>query len=280
MNDLISIVLPVYNGARYLRESIDSVLKQTHTNWELLILDDCSTDETPAIAMEYEKADSRIHYHRNQTNLKLPGNLNAGFRLAKGDYLTWTSDENRVRPMALEKMLAALKQNNAHLAYASYQVIDEDGNDTFVMHVDPRGAEHILGSNVVGACFLYTRKVYETVGEYNTSLFLVEDFDYWQRVLMKFPGIAIQEILYEYRHHGGSLTSTKNQKRYGEVLEKMLLTNRPGFGRISLEAAYYYYRALKKSRECQGVSNPDLYRYHALHAMHQVRHALGRLWKR
>lgn len=280
MNELISIVLPVYNGARFLRESIDSVLAQTHRNWELLILDDCSNDETPVIAKEYEQKDPRIHYHRNTVNLKLPGNLNAGFRLAKGDYLTWTSDDNRFRPMALEKMLAALKQNNAHLAYASYQVIDEDGNDTFAVNVDPRGAEHILGSNVVGACFLYTRKVYETVGEYDTGLFLVEDFDYWQRVLMKFPGIAIQEVLYEYRHHGGSLTSTKNQKRYGEVLEKMLMTNRPGFGRLSPEAAYYYYRALKKSRECQGVPNPDLYRYHVLHAVHQVRHALGRLWKR
>jgi glycosyltransferase involved in cell wall biosynthesis len=280
MNDLISIVLPVYNGARFLRESIDSVLAQTHRNWELLILDDCSTDETPEIAKEYAEKDPRIHYHRNEVNLKLPGNLNAGFRMARGSYLTWTSDDNRFRPMALEKMLAALKQHNAHLAYASYQVIDEDGNDTFVMNVDPRGAEHILGSNVVGACFLYTREVYEKVGEYDTTLFLVEDFDYWQRVFMKFPGIAIQEVLYDYRQHGGSLTSTKNQKRYGEVLEKMLVTNRPGFGRISMEAAYYYYSALKKSRECQGVSNPDLLRYRALHAVHKVKHGIKRIRER
>lgn len=274
MNDLISIVLPVYNGANFLRESIDSVLAQTHQNWELLIMDDCSNDETPEIAREYARMDRRIQYHRNTANLKLPGNLNAGFRLAKGSYLTWTSDDNKFRPKALEKMLAALKQNNVHLVYASYQVIDEDGNDTFVMNVDPRGAEHILGSNVVGACFLYTRQVYNTVGEYDTGLFLVEDFDYWQRVFMKFPGFAIHEVLYDYRQHRGSLTSTKNLKRYGEVLEKMLVTNRPGFGRISLEAAYYYYRALKKSRECQGVSNPDRYRYYALLAMHKVRHIL------
>jgi len=107
MSKLISIVLPVYNGARFLRESIDSVLNQTYTNWELLILDDCSTDETPSIAQEYAEKDSRIFYYRNERNLRLPGNLNRGFSLAKGDYLTWTSDDNRYRPTALEKMLHA-----------------------------------------------------------------------------------------------------------------------------------------------------------------------------
>ena len=79
MNDLISIVLPVYNGAKYLRESIDSVLAQTYTNWELLIVDDCSGDETPEIAREYAEKDPRIHYYRNEQNLRLPRNLNKGF---------------------------------------------------------------------------------------------------------------------------------------------------------------------------------------------------------
>ena len=79
MNDLISIVLPVYNGERYLRESIESVIAQTYTTWELLILDDCSTDRSAEIAKEYEKKDSRIHYYRNERNLRLPRNLNKGF---------------------------------------------------------------------------------------------------------------------------------------------------------------------------------------------------------
>ena len=71
MKDLISIVLPVYNGAKYLRESIDSVISQTYTNWELLILDDCSTDDTAKIANEYVEKDERIHYFLNEKNLKI-----------------------------------------------------------------------------------------------------------------------------------------------------------------------------------------------------------------
>ena len=101
MNDLISIVLPVYNGERFLRESIDSVLAQTYTNWELLIVDDCSTDNTAAIVHEYVQKDSRVQYYKNEKNLRLPRNLNRGFSLARGDYLTWTSDDNVFWPTAL-----------------------------------------------------------------------------------------------------------------------------------------------------------------------------------
>ena len=256
MSKLVSIVLPVYNGAQFLRESIDSILNQTYTNWELLILDDCSADETPSISKEYAEKDSRICYYRNEKNLRLPGNLNRGFSLAKGDYLTWTSDDNRFRPTALERMVNVLEADaSTDLVYASYQVIDERGTELQVLRADPDGKDHILGSNVVGACFLYTRKVYEQVGDYDVDLMLVEDFDYWQRVMMTFNAAPIEEVLYDYRWHSASLTSTKNEKRFGELLEKMLLKNRPGFGKLNLEASYFYYSALSRSYKGQGKKN-------------------------
>ena len=104
MNDLISVILPVYNGERFLAQSIESVIAQKYDNWELVILDDCSTDATPNIIQKYAKEDKRIKYYRNEQNLKLPGNLNKGFSIAKGSYLTWTSDDNKYRDNALEKM--------------------------------------------------------------------------------------------------------------------------------------------------------------------------------
>ena len=72
MSDLISIVLPVYNGERFLRASIDSVVAQTYQNWELLVVDDCSTDSTADIVREYVQKDSRIKYFKNEVNLRLP----------------------------------------------------------------------------------------------------------------------------------------------------------------------------------------------------------------
>ena len=129
MNELISIVLPVYNGERFLRASIDSVIAQTYQNWELLVVDDCSTDSTASIVREYVQLDPRIKYFKNEVNLRLPRNLNRGFSLAQGNYLTWTSDDNVFRPTALEKMYNALKADpEAQFAYASCDITDEEDN--------------------------------------------------------------------------------------------------------------------------------------------------------
>ncbi|MEE1154236.1 MAG: glycosyltransferase family 2 protein [Acutalibacteraceae bacterium] len=258
MKDLISVVLPVYNGEKYLRESIDSVIAQTYQNWELLIVDDCSTDSTALIAKEYAEKDSRIHYYLNEKNLRLPRNLNRGFSLAKGDYLTWTSDDNKYRPTALEKMLKAIKESdNAQFAFASCRIIDGDGKPYEYIMVSEKGKDCIVGSDCVGACFMYTREVYETVGDYDYELELVEDFDYWQRVFMKFPTVAIEEILYDYRLHDGNLTNTMRKDKFNRNLEKMLLKNISGFGKLSGKQKYYYYTALHKCHENdKDVKNP------------------------
>ena len=209
MEDLVSIVLPIYNGEKYMRESIESVIAQTYQNWELLILDDRSTDRTQEIALEYMGKDRRISYYRNEENLRLPGNLNRGFSLAKGAYLTWTSDDNRYKPVAIEKMVQALKGHpGAGFAFASCRIIDGDGKEIEYIMVDDRSIKKMVGTNGVGACFLYTREVYETVGGYDPEYTLVEDFDYWQRIMSRFQSVAIPEILYEYRWHDGALTST------------------------------------------------------------------------
>ncbi|MEF2919536.1 MAG: glycosyltransferase [Acutalibacteraceae bacterium] len=253
MNDLISVVLPVYNGEKYLSESIESVINQTYKNWELIIVDDCSTDNTAVIAKKYAEQDDRIHYYLNEKNLRLPRNLNRGFSLAKGNYLTWTSDDNRYRPTALEKMLKALKDSkDAQFVFASCRIIDGDGKEIEYIIVNEHSQKCIVGSSSVGACFMYTRKAYETVGEYDPELPLVEDFDYWQRIFMRFPTVTISEILYDYRWHDGALTSTMRKDQFNTNLEKMLLKNISGFGKISAEQKYFYYQALYNCRKNLG----------------------------
>ena len=265
MNDLISIVLPVYNGAKYLRESIDSVLAQTYPNWELLIVDDRSSDETPAIAQEYARRDARIRYYRNEENLRLPRNLNKGFSLTKGDYLTWTSDDNRYRPEALEMMHNALVCSGAQFVYCSMDIIDENDN-LIETYIAKKGSQkQIVGFNVVGACFLYTRKVYEAVGDYDHEMILVEDYDYWQRIAMRFETVAIEQVLYDYRRHSGALTSTMRKEQFNRNREKMLLKNINGFGKLDVFQKYLFYRALYECRENLGdKKNPYERQYRPL----------------
>lgn len=89
---LVSIVLPVYNGEKYLRESLDSILAQTMEDWELIAVDDCSKDATPQILADYAASDSRIRVMRNAENQRLPRSLNIGFAEARGEFLTWTDE--------------------------------------------------------------------------------------------------------------------------------------------------------------------------------------------
>src|SRR3990170_3452478 len=106
----VSIVLPTYNGEKYIRQSIDSCLNQTHENIELIIVDDCSIDNTPEIIKSYK--DSRVKSLRHDQNKFLPHALNTGFSNATGEYLTWTSDDNYYAKEAIEKMVSFLKNRN------------------------------------------------------------------------------------------------------------------------------------------------------------------------
>lgn len=232
----VSIVLPTYNGSAYLVESLESILRQTFSNWELIAVDDCSTDETGDILEAYAKKDSRIQVIHNQTNQKLPASLNIGFREASGKYLTWTSDDNIYRETALQRMKELLDANpSVFLTYAQIHFINADGTPNHEVSYRYEPSRLIL-HDVIGACFMYRREVLDEIGEYDTGLFCVEDHDYWIRIAERHPIHHIPEILYDYRWHDGSLTATKKEtirRQRGRLREKHIdftissLKNRP-----------------------------------------------------
>jgi glycosyltransferase involved in cell wall biosynthesis len=222
---LISIVLPTYNGTRYLRDAIESCLHQTYPNWELILVDDASTDETPSIIGEYLARDSRVTTLRNPVNRKLPGSLNAGFARARGDLLTWTSDDNCYRPQALSEMAAFLETNpSVALVYADFTVIDDEGTATGEGWAGP--IEELPLRNSIGACFLYRRAVHDCLGGYDEDLALVEDWDYWLRASAAFRLARLREDLYLYRCHNNSLTGTQLE-RIRPAQERCLTKNLP-----------------------------------------------------
>ena len=209
MNDLITVVLPTYNGEKYLQESIDSVLAQTYENWELIIINDASTDSTLDIAKEYASKDKRITIISNESNQKLPKSLNIGFANAKGKYYTWTSDDNAYKPQAFEKMLQALKQDSsADMVHCDVTLLYENGKTkSFKVNSDIK--QLLSNDNLIGACFLYTKEIALKVGLYDENAFLVEDYDYWLRIALNGRIIHLRENLYLYRFHKDSLTSAK-----------------------------------------------------------------------
>lgn len=209
---IVSIVLPVYNGERYLSEAIESILAQTFPSWELIIVDDCSTDGTPAIIQSYTQKDNRIRYIRNEVNKKLPASLNVGFSHARGQYYTWISDDNRFREDALKIMVDVLDHNSQiDLVYCRVQQIDKEGNLVGPLAL-PQQSAFLYCTNVILACFLYRRAMHETLGGYDEELFLVEDYDFWLRAYRQFSFKHLKSAPYFYRVHESSLTATRNRE--------------------------------------------------------------------
>lgn len=215
----VSVVLPTYNGEKYIRESIDSIIGQTFMDWELIIVNDCSTDHTSQIVREYEKKDGRIRVIDNPENKKLPESLNIGFRNAVGEYLTWTSDDNMYLPSAFGRMKEYLEKHpQEYMVCAGMNWIDEEGQ--FLRKHPEYSNWAMMLNDCVGACFLYKRKVIEEVGEYDPKMFLVEDYEYWLRILFKYGNIAYMgEVLYLYRSHNESLTQMKTTEIHKQLLK-------------------------------------------------------------
>jgi hypothetical protein len=129
----VSIGLPVYNGGRYLRAAIESLLAQTFTDFELILCDNASTDRTQAICTAFAARDPRVRYHRNATNLGAAGNFNMVFRLARGRYFKWAAHDDLHAPDYLARCVALLDaEPQAVLAHAATSVIDADGEPVLV----------------------------------------------------------------------------------------------------------------------------------------------------
>jgi glycosyltransferase involved in cell wall biosynthesis len=239
MKSKVSIVLPTYNGSKYIRQSIDSCLSQTYENIELIIVDDCSTDETPEI-IKSDK-DERIKYVRHKKNRGLPHALNTGFAKATGDYLTWTSDDNYYNEEAIKKMVEVLHANKrVGFVYTNYYFVDKNNNIIrSVCNPHPRMLDT---RNCIGGCFLYRRKVYEKTGDYDPEFFLVEDYEYWLRIRKKFKMQKIDDYLYYFRLHPLNLstqyTNTNLLKEQKEKAKKKHICTSKRYYVYSEEAFY------------------------------------------
>lgn len=235
---LVSVILPVYNGADLVSLSIESVLKQTYQNFEFIIINDGSKDNTKEIIEEYAKADKRITVI-NQENRRIPRTLSRGFSLAKGEFLTWTSADNIMAPEYLEKMVAELENNkDAAMVYANMRLINEKGK-VYKNHgwfEFPIGSGNVMlpkntyelntyPNNTIGAAFMYRKVALEILGCYSSFKHTLEDYDYWMRMnsLLKIIKASYKEPLYFYRWHSGSLTAKDKELGITKNRYKLML---------------------------------------------------------
>lgn len=126
MNDLVSVVMPSYNTAEYISASIESVQAQTYTNWELIIVDDCSTDSTDVVVQKYLN-DTRIRYYQNETNCGAAISRNKALKEAKGKWIAFLDSDDLWLPEKLEKQIGFMEHNGYYFSYTNYEEINEVG---------------------------------------------------------------------------------------------------------------------------------------------------------
>lgn len=224
-SEKVSIVLPTYNGVRYLRQAIESCLGQTHSNLELIVVDDGSEPEVRAIVQEY-RSDPRLRYERHEGNRGVAESLNTGFRLSTGSYLSWTSDDNYYETFAMRELAGFLdRYPDVDFVYAESHEVDEHGLVTRLLRPGPPSS--LRFNNTIGACFLYRRRVYERVGDYR-PVFLTEDYDYWIRVARTCRMQRLFTPLYFYRAHPASLTGRHSRDERIQQINRAKQMNRFG----------------------------------------------------
>ena len=127
MNNLVSVITPVYNSEKYISDHIKSVQNQTYSNWELILVDDCSSDHSAALINSFQKNDSRIKYFRLEKNSGAGIARNKGIELAQGQYIAFLDSDDQWFPKKLERQLNFMQKNSYYFTFTDYDMVDEKG---------------------------------------------------------------------------------------------------------------------------------------------------------
>lgn len=207
----ISIITPVYNAEKYITDTINSVLAQTYTNWEMIIVDDCSTDRTTQIVESFCQKDNRIKLIKHQKNQGVAMTRNTALAHAKGEYIAFLDGDDLWCDKKLEKQLAFMEKNGYVLTYTAYEKLSSSpGIKNKIIYVPSKMTYKEIYYNTAIAC-LTVMINREKAGDFEMPILdHAEDQCTWQMILKKgFVAYGLNENLASYRVNFNSLTGNK-----------------------------------------------------------------------
>jgi glycosyltransferase involved in cell wall biosynthesis len=213
---LVSVVMPVYNTARFLPDAIESVLSQTYSNFEFIIIDDASTDGSWEIIQAYMNRDRRIRSYRNNQNRHIVYSRNSGIQQSEGDYVAFLDSDDIALPNRVERQVAyMIATPRCGVCGSNFMIIDPFGN-TLGTKKFPEKDEDIRNSFFYFNPFaqntvLIRKRCFDRVGLYNDAFRNAEDLDMWIRIGAEFELHNLQEFLVKYRIHENN-SILKSQK--------------------------------------------------------------------
>ncbi len=238
----VTVLIPVYNQAQYLHESIDSVLRQTWTDLELLVVNDGSTDRTPAVMAEFGSRIRALH----KANGGTASALNLGIRNARGKWLAWLSADDIWEPTKIALQLGkAQHEPTAALVYTDFKIVDGAGKelDRFVAPAPrtriARLIKLIRENYINGSTVIVRKDVFDKVGLFDETNRHSQDFDLWLRIATRYDIVHVPEPLVRYRIHTGqgSVDVSAMQRSHDSVVARRS-REMPRLERIVCTVAY------------------------------------------
>ena len=211
--NLVSIITPCYNASAFIEQTIESVLAQTYTNWEMLIVDDCSKDNSAEIIKNYAEKDGRIKYLKTETSSGSPTKpRNIAIENALGRYIAFLDSDDVWLPTKLEEQIPLLKDKRTAIAYSNYEKISEEGHRNNRIIVAPNEVDYddLLKGNVIGNL----TGIYDTekVGKIFCQYIHHEDYIVWLTILKKgYIARNTNKLGALYRVRNNSVSSNKLQ---------------------------------------------------------------------
>lgn len=244
---LVSIVTPVYNAERFLKETIISIREQSYKNWELLLIDDCSNDNSSKIIKEFQKIDSRIRYIKLEKNSGASVSRNIGIKNAKGRFIAFADSDDLWEPKKLEIQINYMLKNKYGFTFTSYRYMKENGVKTNKVAKAPFKINYngLLKNTIIGCSTVVIDK--DIIGEFEMPLVRRgQDTAAWLQILRKEKyAYGIQMDLVNYRLVGNSLSSNKIKalKRTWNTYRNVEKLN---IFKCSYVFCFYIYNAIKK----------------------------------
>lgn len=208
---LVSVIMPAYNTEEYIEDAVRSVMTQTFQNWELLVVDDHSTDSTCAIIESLATEDDRIILIKNENNLGVSKTRNRGLSLAKGDYIAFLDGDDVWAEDKLEKQLKTLHETGADFSYTSYSIIDKNGNRLRPDYCVPPAIDYngLLKENVIGCSTVMMSASIAKEYSFNANYFH-EDYLLWLRLLSNgYRAAGCRDVLTSWRMTSASRSANK-----------------------------------------------------------------------
>lgn len=220
----VSVVIPTYNRAAALPRAIDSVLEQTFENFELIVVDDASTDETPEVVESYD--DDRISYRRHDQNRGANAARNTGIKCAVGEFISFLDSDDEFHREHLERAVERLQNSPDRCAgvYTSFKKVNDGLLDLSIASGGEVTAEDIEAGNIIGtlSCTTFKSKVFTERGTFDEGLPSAQDLDFYIRVLKSYSMVGIKEILVTKHQLDDSIGKDLQRKQHGfkQILKK------------------------------------------------------------